>query len=75
MALTDERGDFSFDQVSEGEYTLVGWHPDRRIVERVRNPDNLRVVQVTFGPGLRLERRVRVKAGRAVELSDLRLGE
>lgn len=75
MAVTDDRGEFAFDQVPEGEHTLVVWHPDRRIVARDRNPDNFRIVQVTFGPGLRLERRVAVQAGRAVVLDDLQLGE
>ena len=68
MAVSDEQGRFTFDQVPDGEYRLMAWHPGWQVVTQERNPDNLRILQVGFSEGSRDERPIKVEAGQAVEV-------
>jgi hypothetical protein len=63
LTLPDERGRFRVERVPPGEYDLVAWHPDWRVVEEQRNPDLFRLQQVRFGPRHEVVQRVRVEPG------------
>jgi hypothetical protein len=68
LAVSDEQGRFTFDQVPDGEYWLIAWHPGWQVVSEERNPDNLRILQLGFSEGSRDERPIKVEAGPAVEV-------
>ena len=67
-ALTDEKGQFQLDDVPDGDYEVVAWHPNWRIAREERNPDSARVQQARFAERLALTRRARVEPGAASRL-------
>lgn len=60
MAVTNQLGEFTFDEVPEGAYQLVAWHPSWEIIRRERSPDNLQVIQLQFSEGHRTQQPIRV---------------
>jgi hypothetical protein len=62
----DAEGKFELKDVPAGEYEVVAWHPDWRVVATLRNPDSARVQQVTYRKPLEASRRVVVEAGKTV---------
>src|SRR5262249_55977804 len=73
LTHTDAEGRFRLEQVPEGDYDLVAWHPDWRVAQEQRNPDLFRVQQVRFRPPLEASGRVSVRDGKTVEI-ELGLG-
>ena len=63
----DARGRFLLKDVPAGEYELVAWHPDWRVTRSIRNPDSVRVQQVTYRQPIETSRRVVVEAGKTTE--------
>jgi hypothetical protein len=63
MALTDEQGHFSFDQVPAGRYQLHAWHANPLVVQQERSPDTRRIVQVCFDEPFTAQCPVVVEAG------------
>jgi hypothetical protein len=73
VAVTDEQGTFRFNDVPPGEYEVVVSHPSWRVAHFDRNPDNLRVWDVSFGAWIQRRTKVRVTAGMPTGL-ELELG-
>jgi hypothetical protein len=72
VAASDAKGAFTLPRVPAGEYEIVAWHPDWQVVSTERNPDNMRVQQVRFGPPLESRQTIRVEPGRT-SIADCRL--
>jgi hypothetical protein len=72
LAHPDQQGRFRLERVPPGEYDLVAWHPDWRVVDQERNPELFRVQQVRFRSAFETVRRVCVRTGQ-VETCDLLL--
>jgi hypothetical protein len=68
LSRTAEQGRFQLDDVPEGSYDLVAWHPSWRVVRQERNPDSFRVQQVRFAGPIEVTRRVRVEPGKTTRL-------
>ena len=63
MAVTDEQGQFSFDQVPAGRYQLHAWHANPFVVQQERSPDTRRIIQVRFDEPFTAQCPVVVEAG------------
>jgi hypothetical protein len=68
LARTDDWGGFMLPLVPAGAYEIVAWHPDDRVVQKERNPDNMRVQQVRFAPPLTSTRTIRIEAGKTTNV-------
>lgn len=68
VAVTRGDGTFRLEGVPCGEYEAEVSHPCWRVASFDRNPDNLRVWDVSFGAWIRRRTKVRVKAGEAARL-------
>jgi hypothetical protein len=61
--VTDAEGNFTLHDVPQGRYRIVAWRPNWRLAATERNPDNMRVQQVRFGPPLEARQSVQVRPG------------
>jgi hypothetical protein len=63
----DAQGRFLLRDVPTGEYEIVAWHPDWRVAQTLRNPDSVRIMQVTYRKPIEVSRRVVVEPGKTTK--------
>lgn len=66
-ARTDERGAFTLNDVSEGDYEIVVWIPDWRVAQVEHDAGSTQAAAVKFEPPKEFVGQVRVRRGQTVD--------
>jgi hypothetical protein len=69
MANTDAEGRFRFDDVPDGEYELVAWHPHWRVAGHELDPETGVVARWRYAPAVEIRATVRVVAGTSANVN------
>ena len=68
IANVDESGKFHFDQVPDGEYELVAWHPNWHVAGHELDPETGVVARQSYAPPVESRTVVRVVAGATLDV-------
>ncbi len=63
VALTDETGQFRMEQVPDGEYDLIAWHPNWHVIAHELDPETGVRARQSYGAPAEIRTRVRITAG------------
>jgi hypothetical protein len=67
--VTDSNGDFRLENVPDGEYELVAWHPNWRLVGHERDPETGVVARWNYAAPVEFRTPIRIVAGGMVKIS------